>query len=58
MNNLAQSQKEVVSVEGDDVSEFKPPANDFYSKAARLSIWSKSDKDDNENGIIDGNSSD
>ena len=28
------------------MSEFAPPANDFYNKAARLSIWSKSDVDD------------
>jgi len=34
------------------MSEIKPPANDFYKSAARLSIWSKSDID----GIIDGQS--
>ena len=28
------------------MSIFAPPANDFYNRAARLSIWSKSDCDD------------
>jgi len=51
MNNLAQSQRRE---SGDDISEFKPPANDFYNQARQLSIWSKSDVDD----MVDGNSSD
>lgn len=38
----------------DNESMFNPPANDFYKKAARLSVWSKSDADQ---FIIDGHSS-
>ena len=46
--------------EDDMMSEFAPPANDFYNKAARLSIW---ERDDSSNGaqnvqIVDGHSSD
>lgn len=28
--------------DGDMISEWRPPANDFYNKAARLSCWSRS----------------
>ena len=35
--------------------DFAPPANDFYNRAARLSIWSKSDVDD---FILDANKND
>jgi hypothetical protein len=38
----------------DMVSEFKPPANDFCNRAARLSVWSRSDV---EGFIVDGHSS-
>ena len=35
------------------MSVFKPPENDFYNRAARLSCWSKSDAD---NLFVDGQS--
>ena len=28
--------------DSDMISEWKPPANDFYNRAARLSCWSRS----------------
>ena len=39
----------------DAESMFNPPANDFYNKAARLSLWSKSDA---EAFLVDGKSDD
>ena len=39
---------------GDDVSEFNPPANEFYKQAAKLSVWGDSDMD---GLIVDGSSS-
>lgn len=39
----------------DMMSEFQPPANDFYNRAARLSVWSRSDVED---FIVDGHSED
>ena len=39
--------------ESGDISHFQPPANDFYNKAERLSIWSKSDA---QNLFIDAHS--
>ena len=57
-NILAQSQraggKKDDDSDDDMMSVFAPPANDFYNKVNRLSIWSKSDVDD---FIIDGHSS-
>ena len=58
---MAQSQhtKTQAKVDGGDSSEddmmdvFRPPENDFYNRAARLSCWSKSDAD---NLFIDGES--
>ena len=69
MNNrmsggLGSSQRKMAGIDDDDdmLSEFKPPANDFFhNRAARLSCWSKTDADDLENlqaQIIDGDSSD
>lgn len=40
----------------DMMSEFQPPANDFYNRAARLSVWSRSDVPDDF--IVDGHSED
>ena len=67
MNNrlsggLGNSQRMAGLDDDDDmISEFKPPANDFFhNRAARLSCWSKTDADDIENlqaQIIDGDSS-
>ena len=54
-NNLAQSQR----TDGmESAVDWAPPANDFYNRAARLSVWSRSD-DEGEQGvqIIDGHSS-
>lgn len=45
----------VINDDEDLESMFNPPANDFYNKAARLSLWSKSDVD---GFLIDGKSSD
>lgn len=66
INSMAQSQRTTggnggknssVNMAGKDddmVSEFQPPANDFYNRARQLSVWSKSEIED---FIVDGHSS-
>lgn len=39
------------------MSEFIPPVNDFYNKAAKLSMWDRSDSNDENVQIVDGFSS-
>ena len=70
LGGLGISQKNYGGVPEDDanfdfddlISEFVPPANDFYNQAARLSCWSRSMAGGEEEVgapvILDGHSSD
>ena len=42
------------------MSDFNPPANDFFTRAQRLSVWSRSSSGNGETNvqIVDGESSD